>query len=145
MPGWSQSDLDAHNQRMVREGGALAVPLPAPAKAPRDQYRSKTEASRAIALELDRKAGLICRWEYEPVTIKLAPGVRYTPDFLVVARDGAVSFEEVKGRKGARFFSRPIGKMKVALAAKLQPQWKFRIIYPGARFGTWDQWEVPTT
>lgn len=138
---WSQADLDAHNRRqadpeMRTVEAAPSAPLPKP------EYKSKTEALRAQALDLDQRAGIIKSWRYEAVTLKLPGGTRYTPDFLIEQNDGCVSFEEVKGRGQSSFYSRPVGKMKVGIAAAVFP-WKFVVIFPGSRLGTWDKWEVP--
>ncbi len=74
--------------------------------APDDLYASmnKTERRRAVELEAMKRAGVIQRWEYEAVTFKLATGLRYTPDFMVIGATGIISFEETKGhwREDAR-------------------------------------------
>ena len=104
-------------------------------------YRSKTEQAYAGYLEVLRRAGQVADWRYEPVTLKLAQGVRYTPDFLTLYPDGSMSFHEVKGRKLDSFWSRPVGKVKVRLAAALFPWWRFAVVWPmGA---CWDSWDVP--
>ncbi len=64
-------------------------------------YKSKLEAQYAAHLELLLKAGEIRRWAYEPMSLKLADGKRYRPDFLVVLPLGAeakAEMHEVKGR-----------------------------------------------
>ncbi len=139
--GWTEADLAAFNRRQadpaLQSVEHPAVPLPKP------EYNSKTEQLRAQALELDQRAGMIKGWSYETVTLKLPGGSRYTPDFLIEHNDGTVSFEEVKGRKGSSFFARPIGKMKVGIAAAVFRHWRFVVIFPGSRLGMWDKWEVP--
>ncbi|HWQ54840.1 MAG TPA: hypothetical protein VN442_14230 [Bryobacteraceae bacterium] len=122
----------------TRAAGRAAKPKREPGA-----YRSKTEAAYAGYLEVLRKAGLVDEWRYEPATLKLAEGVRYTPDFLVRFREGGLMvFHEVKGRKLDSFWSRPVGKVKVRLAAALFPWWTFAVVWPmGA---AWDHWEVPS-
>ena len=64
-------------------------------------YRSKLEAQYAAHLDLLQKAGEIRRWAYEPMSLKLAEGKRYRPDFLVVlpaGREAKAEMHEVKGR-----------------------------------------------
>lgn len=117
------------------QGRALAKPKRQPG-----DYRSKTEAAYAGYLEILRRTGLVLDWRYEPVTLKLAEKVRYTPDFLVLDNSG-LWFAEVKGRKLDSFWSRPVGKVKVRMAAALFPWWRFAVVWPmGA---AWDSWDVP--
>ena len=64
-------------------------------------YRSKLEAQYAAHLDILVKAGEIRRWAYEPMSLKLAEGKRYRPDFLVVLPAGLeanAEMHEVKGR-----------------------------------------------
>jgi hypothetical protein len=44
-----------------------------------------------------RAAGHAIEWWYEAVTLKLAPELRYTPDFVVLMADGSLVVHEVKG------------------------------------------------
>ena len=112
-------------------------------KVPKSAYRSKTEADYAAHLDLMVHAGEVSDWSYEPVTLKLAEGVRYSPDFEVRLPDGRTEWHEVKGRKKNSFWSRPMGKVKVRLAARLRPWWDFFIVWPEKRLGTWAKVEVP--
>ena len=61
------------------------------------RFRSKLEAAYAASLEMAKQAGEILRYDYEPISFKLATGKRYRPDFMVVDRHG-IAFHEVKGR-----------------------------------------------
>lgn len=82
-----------------REDRIRPVKNPDPAVA--SPYRSKLEARYAAHLDLLVKSGEIRRWEYEPISLKLANGKRYRPDFLVVLPAGAeakAELHEVKGR-----------------------------------------------
>lgn len=133
--GWTDADLAARRREMNLP--ALIV-----AQGPKERkskgYRSKTEASYAQHLDLQIRAGALRTWKYEAVRLALAPGVTYVPDFLEVAGDSFV-FVEVKGRKGSGFWTLPLSKVKVRLAAALFPWWKFAIVWPGARLGTWER------
>ncbi len=139
---WTQAELDAHNRRQTDPGMRTVEAAPS-APLPKPEYKSKTEALRAQALELDRRAGMIRSWAYESETMKLPGGARYTPDFKIEHNDGSISFEEVKGRKGTGFYALPVGKLKVKVAAATRPYWKFEVVFPGSRLGTWEKWEVP--
>lgn len=139
---WTTDQL---RQWEAERGPSVAQEKPRSAK-PRLPYRSKTEANYAAHLDLMAKmeAAEIDSWRYEAVTLVLARGVRYTPDFLVKSSAGDyVSFHEIKGRKGAGFWALPVGKVKVRLAAALFPWWKFYVVWPGERVGTWDKILVP--
>lgn len=78
-------------------------------------YRSKSEADYALILEAKRQAGEILWWQYEPITLKLAPKLSYTPDFFVMLPTGELIAIEVKG------FPRDDAMAKLKIAAKLFP------------------------
>ncbi len=59
---------------------------------------NKTEAAYARVLESRKLAGEVLWYEYEAITLKLAAGSRYTPDFAVMLADGLLELHEVKGR-----------------------------------------------
>ena len=136
---WTPDQL---RQWEAEHGPSVAQAKPVSSK-PWAPYRSKTEAAYAEYLVLTQKIEQIDGWRYEPVTLILAPKVRYTPDFLVYI-GGFVHFLEVKGRKGNGFWALPVGKVKVRLAAALFPWWNFYVVWPGERIGTWDKILVPT-
>lgn len=58
---------------------------------------NKTEAEYASLLELRRRAGEVVWYAYEAITLRLADGARYTPDFAVMLADGQMELHEVKG------------------------------------------------
>lgn len=64
------------------------------------------EGEYSNVLALRKRDGEILAAEFEAVTFKLAPDLRYTPDFMVVMADGTIEFHEVKA-------SRRVGKKKV--------------------------------
>lgn len=142
---------EANLQTLLRNQQDAAAPLNAPVQpakphAPRTGYRSKTEASYARYLDLQKRLSTtgtysVVNWSYEAVTLKLAPGVRYQPDFLVQYW-GRLEFIEIKGRKGAGYYSKPLSQAKIRIAAELFPFWRFSIVWPGERLGTWDSMVV---
>lgn len=129
------NELDERTQQQirqrVRETGcdvrlaprAAAPALPTAVKRPRridGIYRSKLERDFAVWLE-DSKADLqIARWRYEPLTFRLANGVRYTPDFVTTDFAWQLRCYEVKGpycRDDARI------KLRVAAAQFTEIEW----------------------
>jgi len=58
---------------------------------------NKTEAAYAEHLALLLRAGDILWWKFEAVTLKLAPDLRWTPDFLVMLGDGSLELHDTKG------------------------------------------------
>lgn len=58
---------------------------------------NKAEAEYAAMLETQRITGEIWGYFFERFTLKLADDTRYTPDFVVVLRDGELRIDEVKG------------------------------------------------
>lgn len=58
---------------------------------------NRTEQKYAEYLELRRIASEISAWMFEPIKLRLALSTFYTPDFMVIAKDGLVEFHEVKG------------------------------------------------
>ena len=135
--GWTEVALAAHHRNMgLPEPSRPASPKE---RRPRGSYRSKTEASFAQFEDLQVRAGVLKAWRYESIRLKLAEGVTYIPDFIEVLPDDSVVFVEVKGRKGSGFWTLPVSRVKVRLAATLFPWWKFAITWPGARLGTWER------
>src|SRR5574343_678138 len=59
------------------------------------EYASKREAQRAQELDLMEKAGEIVYW-WPQVPFRLAGGIRYIADFLVLQNDGTWRAEDVK-------------------------------------------------
>jgi hypothetical protein len=70
-------------------------------------------------LELRRLAGEFTHIYFEQVTLKLAPDLRYTPDFAVYDAMGLLSFHETKG-----FFADD-AKVKIKMAATIFPMHTF--------------------
>ena len=112
MPGgpakWSEKELADYEDRQRR--GNVPAPAykngerwavdPKPKRAPVQSHSietmNKTEGAYADVLEARRIVGEIQSWTLHGITITLAPGCRYTPDFLVVLPDGSREAIEIK-------------------------------------------------
>jgi hypothetical protein len=85
-------------------------------------------------LELRRLAGEFSHVYFEQVTLKLAPDLRYTPDFAVYDDQGLLSFYETKGH------FRDDARVKIKMAAEIFPMHSF---YLARKIrGCWDYEEV---
>lgn len=76
---------------------------------------NKLEQRYADHLGLRQRAGEVAWFKYEAVTLKLAPDLRYTPDFAVMLADGTLELHECKG-----FFAEH-NKVKTKAAAAMFP------------------------
>lgn len=94
----------------------------APVAMPDLTYRSKLEQRYAQELDAMRHAGEIQRWWFEPIKFNLAAKTTYTPDFLVLTKDGKLVFHEVKG------FMRDDAAVKLKVCAALYPFAEFLLI-----------------
>ena len=95
---------------------------------------NKLEAAYGMLLEAQKRREEIVDWLYEPISLHLAKGSQYTPDFMVVMNDGEVQFHETKGFMREAAFVR----LKVA-AAKF---WHFRFFLVKSGKGGWSIEEV---
>jgi len=77
---------------------------------------NRTEATYAMILEAQKRDGSIRDYWFESVTVKLADGVRYTPDFAVLLADDTFELHEVKGG-----FIRDDARVKLRVAARHTP------------------------
>lgn len=87
--------------------------------------RNKTEARYELHLHGDPE---IARWWFEPFTLRLShPGsgqpAKYTPDFLILMKDGTTYVDDVKGAG----LDDTAAIVRVKTAAELFPLWVFRI------------------
>lgn len=142
MPGeparWTQQELDSH---MRKFGTVLPVvgPTERRSSVPRKRTINKTEAAYDAFLFQQQSAGLIVRYRYESVTLLLADGCRYTPDFEVVQFKNTgnydhCEFHEVKGTRKRK--SGVVGphieddaRVKLLTAAKLYPEFTFKLCW----------------
>lgn len=126
MTNWKDSP-EANHSPMRKVSGSTLSPRQAPSP-----YKSKWEASYASKLELEKRAGLIKDWRYEPMSLKLAEGKRYRPDFLVEQRlpvdendHRTLELIDVKGwHKNKRD-----AMTHIKWAAQLYPMFIWRIVY----------------
>lgn len=59
---------------------------------------NRTEQAYSLLLAERQANGEVAWWAFEGVTLKLAEGSRYTPDFFVMLVDGTLECHEVKSR-----------------------------------------------
>jgi hypothetical protein len=84
-----------------------------------------TEGAYKLALAVQKSKGEIEHYEYEPLTLKLADGVRYTPDFMVI-RDGIIELHEVKAGRidksgNVKAITEDASRIKLKIAAEYYP------------------------
>lgn len=80
-------------------------------------YASKLEARYAAELEMRKRAlnGDVADW-LEQVPVRFACGTKYVIDFMLVHRDGMVTFVEVKGAETAAW------KIKMRMLENERPE-----------------------
>jgi hypothetical protein len=81
--------------------------------------RNSTEADYEKLLETRRCIGEVLWYRFEGITLRIAKGVSYTPDFVVMLASGEIELHEVKG------YWRDDSRAKTRIAAE---QFPFRII-----------------
>ena len=106
--------------------------------------QSKLEQAYEGLLAGRKLGGEIADYKYEPISLKLAEGVRYIPDFMVEMPDGEIQLHEVKaGREkkveGVRTgetvpLTEDASRIKIRMAAK---EFAFRFVLAYFRKGTW--------
>ncbi len=82
---------------------------------------NKTEERYGAILEIMKRAGEIVDYHFEAVTFKLAPDLRYTPDFMVVYQD-YIELVEIKG------FMRDDALVKFKTAAEKFPYFVWKMM-----------------
>src|SRR3972149_5617977 len=82
---------------------------------------NKTEAAYAQRLRILRAAGLIADCKWESLKFRLADKTWYTPDFVVVLKDGHMECHEVKG------FWRDDARVKFKVARELYPWFTWKV------------------
>ena len=58
---------------------------------------NQTEEKWSWELEIEKRAGIIDDWLFEPIRLKLADRCTYTPDFMVAVYERGIAFHEIKG------------------------------------------------
>lgn len=117
MVNWQQADLDAHYARLHGEVPATTHPV----KIPKPRM-NKLEREFAKRLELKKSLGLIKSYEFEGISLLLAPSTWYTPDFYVVNVDHSQVFYETKG------FMREAARVRLNVAAAKFTEFKFYLV-----------------
>jgi len=97
-------------------------PSKAKARIKRPGTMNGLERRYSERLEAQRKEGLILRWDYEPVKLRLAKGTYYTPDFRVLTAEGFIEYHETKG------FWRSTGRVKIKVASEIHDCYKFTAV-----------------
>ena len=130
---WTREELDAHMAKF--HPGKLPEACHSPAKptASRTQptrgKMNKVESAYALFLDHLKQAGGVKTYRFESVTLLLAPGCRYTPDFFVECKDGSLECHEVKTRwrnakqRGPNMTDD--ARVKLLTAARLYPEFNF--------------------
>lgn len=89
-------------------------------------FRSRWEANWARYLNWLKSLGEVQSWTFEPKTFEFTSVKRggrfYTPDFLVINRDGRAEYHEIKG------YMDPRSATKLKRMAKYFPQVKIILI-----------------
>lgn len=88
--------------------------------------RNKTESRYELELLADPE---IERFWFEPFTLRLShppsgQPAKYTPDFLVLMRDGTTYVDDVKGSG----LDDPAAIVRIKCAAEQYPLWVFRLV-----------------
>lgn len=81
------------------------------------------ERTWSLHLEQQRLAGLIDRWYFEPMSIRLGrPACAYKPDFMVIDNEGYIEFHETKGHM------EEAAAVRIKVAAEKHPEFVFKLI-----------------
>lgn len=88
------------------------------------KFKSKAEARYAEILEAQRRDGNIRGWRYEGITLRLADGVRYSPDFVVFMNGGRMRLVEVKGG-----YFRDDARIKLRVAVEMYPDFSWLLVW----------------
>lgn len=91
---------------------------------------NKLEADYALELKALREIKAITDFRFEAVKLRLASLTTYTPDFMVIGKNGEVTFHEVKG------FWQDDARVKIKVAAEQYP-W-FHFVAVTRRKGRWE-------
>lgn len=94
---------------------------------PKRPKMNKTETRYSLILAAEKASGAIDTYDFEGVTLKLGPDLRYTPDFMVwrwntTAGIREVEFVEVKGPREWED-----ARVKRIAAATMFPMFRFKL------------------
>lgn len=96
---------------------------------------NQSEANYEAYLRALCQTGDILWFKFEGIRLILAQGCTYTPDFVVMLKDGTIELHEVKGSKA---LFRDDAKVKVKMAASLFP-FRIKVVYPRRKMAGWDE------
>lgn len=142
-------------------GGRRAYDRPGGQARSDDGMNGTERRYAAEVLEPRRMAGEILRWDFEPITFRLAPRTTYTPDFVVElapraridegsrARAYLDTVEHYVGLVGARILEvhevkgvwQDAGRVKIKVAAAKFPAYRFVAVRRVD--GLWQFEEIP--
>ena len=81
---------------------------------------NKLESAYTKYLDLQVAGGDIHAYKFESIKLKLADRTTYSPDFLVITKDGTVELHETKG------YWEDDARVKIKVAAAMFPYFVFR-------------------
>lgn len=90
---------------------------------------NRLEEQYAQELELRRRAGEIRRWAPKALRLRIGTDILYTPDFLVITKDGEIQLHETKGH------FREAAKVRIKSAAWHYPEFRFMVVYRDRKSG----------
>lgn len=85
---------------------------------------NQAEARYAAHLNDRKIAGEVQDWTFEAIKLRLADKTFYSPDFLVITREGLLELHEVKG------FMEDDAAVKLKVAAETFPCFRFLLCVP---------------
>ncbi len=102
--------------------------------------QNKTEARYQQHIEAQMATGDVVWFRFEGWTLKLAHDLRYTPDFVVMTKTGAIECHEVKGRRAnGKAYYEDDARKSIAMAAAIFP-FRFVMVWE-KKNGGWDSRE----
>lgn len=124
---------------------SIAPPRPQRKLIRQDKGPNKIEAAFADeVLYLRKVRGEILRYEFEAVRLKLASGLKYTPDWCTwQSGDNYLRFYEIKGEKrNGRVYARDDAVAKIKSAAREYPMWGFFLVWRDEVTKEWQEQKV---
>lgn len=123
---FTEEQYEAHQAKHGRGDRRIEVVAVEPVKASvivrGDKMPNKTELRfEQDYLKTWKMTGIIERYAFESVTLKLAAGLRYTPDWRAVDPTSRIQFYEIKG--GGPMKDDAVSKLKSA--ATMYPEYEF--------------------
>lgn len=130
---WTEQEYAAH---VGKRASATIAQKPAAVKR-REVMNGLEGKFAAEVLDVQKLNGEIADYRFEAITLRLAKGARFTPDFTVWLKDNTVRFIETKG------FWRESARLRIKIAAEMYPQHKF-IVVQKLRKKDGDGWKYET-